>query len=121
MARDHRKLRVFILADTLVVDVYRATQSLPPEERYGLQSQIRRAAVSAAVNIVEGSARRTTRDYLHFLSMALGSATETRYLLGLCLRLALLADDAVTPLETRFQELIRGSQKLIDSLEDPRP
>ena len=118
MARDHRKLRVFNLADTLVVEVYRVSQLLPPEERYGLQSQVRRAAVSAAVNIVEGSARRTTRDYLHFLTIALGSATEAWYQLELGLRPGMLTNEAVAPLEVRFQELIRGLQKLMDSLEE---
>ena len=72
MSRDHRKLRVFTLADCLVVDVYRASSGFPASERYGLQSQLRKAAVSSAVNIVEGSARRTDAEYLHFLNIALG-------------------------------------------------
>jgi len=77
MSRDHRKLNVFTLADQLVVKVYAETAIFPPQERFGLCSQCRRSTVSAATNIVEGCARRSTRDYLQFINVATGSAAET--------------------------------------------
>lgn len=85
--QDHRKLKVFSMADELVADIYEYTSMFPKEERYGLQSQIRRAAVSVPTNIVEGCTRRSSRELAQFISIALGSASEVRYLLELSQRL----------------------------------
>jgi len=71
--RDHTKLRAFELADDLVLAVHRATKSFPREEQFGLSSQLRRAVVSIASNIVEGCARNSEADFLRFLDMAFGS------------------------------------------------
>lgn len=117
MARDHRKLRVFQIADSLIIDIYRETKGFPAEERYGLQAQIRRAVVSAATNIVEGSARRTDREYCNFLNIAIGSAAEARYLLDVAFRLGFIPDRAAKALELRYRELVGSLVRLADSIE----
>lgn len=114
MSRDHRKLKVFGMADELVLAVYRETSVLPAAERFGLQSQLRRAAVSVPTNIVEGSARRSTKDYVSFLVIALGSASEVRYLLSLARRLGYMP--CASDLEARYDELVRALQSLVASL-----
>ncbi|MCM3878494.1 MAG: four helix bundle protein [Vicinamibacterales bacterium] len=117
MSRDHRKLNVFVLADQLVLDVYAATATFPADERFGLCVQLRRAATSVATNIVEGCARRTTRDYLHFVNIATGSAAETLYLLDLSARLTFLPAEVYRDFEPKYSRLISGLKKLITSLE----
>ena len=116
MARDYRKLVVFQLADELVLEVYRATAGFPAEEKFALQSQIRRAAISVPANIVEGSSRATTKDYVHFLVMALGSATEMSYLLSVSTRLNFMKKAVYETMQPTCDHLLRALQKLIDSL-----
>lgn len=116
MSRDHRKLKVFHLADELALEVYRTTAGFPPEERYGLQAQLRRAAVRVASTLVEGSARRTTKDYLHFVNMSLASASEVRYLVTVAGRLSLMESNTSDGLHDRYDELVRGLQGLTNAL-----
>ena len=61
MSTDHRKLEAFTLADEFAIRAYTATRDFPKEERYGIRSQIRRAAVAVPTNIVEGCARDSDR------------------------------------------------------------
>jgi four helix bundle protein len=117
MSRDHRKLRVFTLADQLVLDVYRASSDFPASERFGLQGQLRKAAVSSAANIVEGSARRHEREYLNFLNIAAGSAAEARYLADVSGRLFFIPSDDCRRLEAGYKELCASLKALMDSLD----
>jgi four helix bundle protein len=118
MPRDHTKLRTFRLADDLVLDVYELTRTLPPEERFGLQAQIRRSAVSTSTNIVEGAVRRSDRHFLNYLETALGSACEIRYLLGLCVRLEFLDPQACAELIDRYTEVVKSLAALIAKIEE---
>jgi four helix bundle protein len=68
-------------AHQLALQVYRVTDDWPAHERYGLTIQIRRAALSAATNIAEGSAKRGSREFRRYLDIALGSLSEVSYLL----------------------------------------
>lgn len=74
--RPHERLEVWRDAMDLVEAVYHFSNAFPDSERFGLTSQIRRAAVSVPSNIAEGAARRSTPEYLHFLSIARGSLSE---------------------------------------------
>ncbi|MDQ6652407.1 MAG: four helix bundle protein [Acidobacteriota bacterium] len=74
--RPHEKLDVWKRSMDLVVRIYKATEVFPTHERYGLTSQIRRAAVSIPANIAEGAARQSSKEFAHFLSNAQGSASE---------------------------------------------
>jgi four helix bundle protein len=74
--RDHRQLEVWRAAKALAVFTYRASNRLPEDERFGLVTQMRRAAISVPSNIAEGSARHSQRDFVRFLDIAAGSNSE---------------------------------------------
>ena len=109
--RDHTRLRAFELADQLALAVYRATQSFPREEQFGLTSQMRRCAVSVASNIVEGCARRSESDYLRFLDIAHGSVRELEYQISLAIRLKFMpaaVGDEITQAVTETAKVLDG-------------
>jgi four helix bundle protein len=80
---NYRDLRVWDTAMSLVLEVYRITDSFPQAERFGLTSQLRRAAVSVPSNIAEGHARTTRGEYKNCLSIARGSVVEVEVQLTL--------------------------------------
>ena len=117
--RDHSKLRAFQLADQLVVRVYEQTRSFPREELFGLTSQLRRAAVSIASNIVEGSARLSKADYIRMLSIGYGSCKEVEYQLSLAQRLGFLNQERYQEVGSLAKETGKVLSGLIHALRRP--
>jgi four helix bundle protein len=93
MAPPYERLHAWRESHELALAVYRATKCFPAEERYGLTSQARRAAFSAAVNIVEGSSRRSRKEFRRFLDIALSSLTEVGYALRFSREARLLPEE----------------------------
>jgi len=100
----------------LSVDIYEATKTFPLEERFGLTSQMRRAAVSIASNIAEGAARQGPKEFAQFLSIASGSASELDTQIVICQRLELGKQDIWHSLRTTTNEVSRMLQGLIRSV-----
>ena len=88
--RDFRDLGVWVKAHALTLAIYQATAGFPSEERYGLTSQLRRAAASIPTNLAEGCGRYGDKELARFMAIAAGSASEVEYLLMLARDLHLL-------------------------------
>ena len=114
--RDYHKLRAFELADQLALAIYKCTKSFPKEEMFGLISQIRRAAVSAPSNIVEGCAKSSQADYARFLEIAYGSVCEVEYQLSLAERLGFLESQSAKETTSLANETGRVLNGLLRSL-----
>ena len=110
--QDFTKLDVWQRAHLMTLDMYRKSKSFPHEERYGLTSQIRRAAASIGANIAEGCGRDGEAELARFLHIALGSASELQYHLLLARDLLYLASDDYERLATE----VTGVKKMLSSL-----
>ena len=97
--RDFRRLQVWERSHGLTLKIYELTPQFPREEIYGLTSQIRRACTSIPTNIAEGCGRESAADFARFLQIAMGSASETEYLI-------LLAHDLKYLNTAQYTELI---------------
>jgi len=116
LGRRYQSIKAWQKADELVVLVYRDTRLFPRNEIYGLTGQMRRAAVSAAANIVEGSARKSRQKYLQFLYTARGSLTELSYYVQLAMKLGYLSGSATEVLSSQCEEASRTLFGLIGAV-----
>jgi len=100
-------LKVWQRSHAFVLEIYGATKSYPGDERFGLVSQLRRAAVSVPANIAEGAKRETAPDYARFLNIAEGSLAETEYLLLLSRDLGYITTAVYEPFQREASEIAR--------------
>jgi len=105
--RPHERLDVWKKSIDFVVNLYKATDTFPKEERFGLTAQLRRAAVSISANIAEGAARKTNKEFAYFLSNSQGSASEVETELLISYRLQHLPRDTFRSLASALDEIGR--------------
>ena len=113
MAKPHKKLEAWKLSMDLVIEVYRATDSLTNQGMYGLTNQIRRAAVSVPSNIAEGAARQTKKEFANYLHIAQGSLSELDTQVELAGRLGLVDDRVQTSLNEKMERIDKMISGLI--------
>ncbi|HYE24441.1 MAG TPA: four helix bundle protein [Clostridia bacterium] len=103
-------------AKLLAVEVYRATESFPRTEIYGLTTQMRRAAVSIPSNIAEGQGRLTPGEFRHFLGQARGSLLELQTQIEIACDLGYLTAECAARLDEQAAEVVRITNGLCESL-----
>ncbi len=118
--RDFRRLKVWQKAHELTLAVYRATRAFPKEELYGLTSQTRRSCASTAANIAEACGRHGEGEFVRFLDIAAGSASESEYHLLLARDLCFLDETQHGNLDARVIEVKRMLSALIQKVRPER-
>jgi len=110
--KTHKDLVVWQKAMDFVFDIYKLTSNFPSDEKFGLISQMRRSSVSIPSNIAEGAARNSTKDYVRFLYISLGSLSELETQIIIASKL----DYMDNPLEEKIIEIRKMLTALIKSL-----
>lgn len=109
-------LEVFKKSHLLVLKIYELTKQFPPDERYGLVSQIRRAAYSIPSNLMEGGNRLGSKEYRQFAGIARGSAAELKYQLFLSKDLGYMPEEKYIEIEKEILEISRMITGLTNTL-----
>ena len=116
MNKPHKKLEAWKKAIVLTTKIYKLTEKLPENEKFGLVSQMRRAAVSVASNVAEGAARNTKKEFIQFLFNAQGSLSELDTQIIICKELGYFSDKTSDSINQEMEEeskLIAGLIKYL--------
>jgi four helix bundle protein len=114
--KTHKNLDVWNESVEFVIDIYNVTKTFPETEQFGLVSQLNRAAVSIPSNIAEGAGRLSKKEFIQFLSIALGSIAEVDTQLLICNKLGYIDDEMYNTLEnklTNIRKMTLGLRKNI--------
>ena len=114
--RDFRKIQVWEKAHGVTLSIHEVTNSFPATERYGLISQMRRAAVSIGSNIAEGAGRNGERDFAGSMQIAFGSSSELEYQLMLSRDPGFMQHGVYEDLDVRIKEIKRMLSAFIEKL-----
>jgi four helix bundle protein len=115
--KSHKDLDVWKKSVELVTEIYLVTKNFPKEELFGIISQLRRASVSIPANIAEGAGRIHEKEFIHFLSISLGSLAELETLILICANLSYISNDCFIKLDseiTSIRKMLIGLTKSIE-------
>lgn len=116
MARNYRNIGAWQRSHQFVLTVYGLSANFPETERFGLVSQMRRAAVSVPANIAEGAVRDSQADFLRFLTIAQGSLSEVDYFLYLAKDLGYVAEPKYAELHEQISRVFAALYGLIKAV-----
>jgi four helix bundle protein len=114
--KPHRKLKVWQASMDFVTELYKELQSFPAHKKFGLTSQLQRAAVSIPSNLAEGAARKNTKELLQFLYIARGSLSELDTQLEICFRVGYLEKTVYERFASKLKEISKMLNGLMASL-----
>jgi len=115
--RKVEELDVFKLSHSLAIEVFEITKSFPEEEKFGLISQMRRAAYSIPMNLMEGAHRLSSKEYRQFAGIAKGSTGEIKYQLLLVRDLKFISELTYSIVLGKYERVSQMLTKLVKSLE----
>jgi len=118
----YKELKVYQRSYQIALETYKLTKSFPAEEKYGLISQLQRAAVSVPANIAEGFGRYNAKEFIYFLRISLGSLNEVRVYYDLAKDLSYIKYEDFESINIELESISKMIKKLIKNLnESPKP